>query len=464
MRSCRPLILALPCAAIALNALVWITGLSRSGFWADDFLNVTHFSHSLGHLSDNHINTGKYVINVFWAVGTEAFGAGSVVPFLLLNSLALASGVTIWLWAGTGRHWSATDACWIGGLFLATATWLPTALWSSNITHSFGFLALGGALWAHERTVTARTRRATLGWSLAGGLLWTLAVVSNLLYIGLLPIAAYCTWHQARTLRGMGVPAFAAGARVALWNLALPILYFVLVAYPGTTSSSAYAQHGLSFVHRNLDFYRSVLAPTDALAALYVVLVAAGAVGALLAVRRRGDLFPLSVLAAAGATALPALVQGLQREVHYMAMPLMLLFSALAAALRPLLRDTDTSRRVNGAVLLAASVALLLMFGQGSGERSYFVDTPYGHDLAAFRSEVAAVTPRGGAICAKLKLDAAQQAFLIAAMSGPDGFLVPPIDAGQVYFESDALHCPASAAVTRITVSSNARGDFTVSA
>ena len=461
MRSSRPLILALPCAAIALNLLAWITGLSRSGFWADDFLNLTHFSRSLGHLSDDHINTGKYVINVFWAVGTEAFGAGSVVPFLLLNSLMLASGVAIWLRAGTGKHWSAIDAWWIGGLFLATAAWLPTALWSSNVTHSSGFLALGGALWAHERTLAARTSRATLGWSLAGGAFWTLTVVSNLLYIGLLTIAAYCAWHQASKLRSVGIPAFAAGARVVSWNLLLPIVYFVLVAYPGTTSSAVYAQHGLRFLHENLDFYRSVLAPTDVLVALYVALVAAGAVGALLAVRR-GDLFPLAVLAAAGATALPALVQGLQRDVHYLAMPLMLLFSALAATTRPLLHDT--SKRVNGAVLLAAAVALLLTFRQGSGERSFFVDTPYGHDLAAFRSEVAAVTPPGGAICAKLELDAAQQAFFIGAMSGPDGFLVPPIDAKQIYFATDATRCPANVVVTRITVSSNAHGGFAVSA
>lgn len=461
MRSSRLLILALPCAVIALNVMVWITGLSRSGFWADDFLNLTHFSHSLGHLSDNHINTGKYVINVYWAVGTEAFGAGSVVPFLLLNSLVFASGVALWLWAGTGKRWSAIDAWWIGGLFLATAAWLPTALWSTNVTHSFGFLALGGALWAHERSSTAPTSRATLGWSLAGGAFWTLAVVSNLLYIGLLTIAAYCAWHQVRKLHGMGVPAFAAGARVVLWNLLLPILYFVLVAYPGTTSSAVYAQHGLSFLHENLDFYRSVLAPTNVLVALYVVLMAAGAVGALLAARR-GDLFPLAVLAAAGATALPALVQGLQRDVHYLAMPLMLLFSALAATARPLLHDA--SKRVNGAVLLVAAVALLLTFGQGSGERSYFVETPYGHDLAAFRSEVAALTPPGGAICAKLKLDAAQQAYFIAAMSGPDGFLIPPINAQQVYFATDATRCPANVVVTRITVSSNAHGGFAVSA
>ena len=461
MRSSRPLILALPCAAIVLNAVVWITGLLRSGFWADDFLNLTHFSHSLGHLSDDHINTGKYVINVFWAIGTEAFGAGSVVPFLLLNSLVLASGVTIWLRAGTGRHWSAIDAWWIGGLFLATAAWLPTALWSSNATHSFGFLALGGALWAHERTLTARTSRAMLGWSLAGGAFWTLTIVSNLLYIGLLTIAAYCTWHQIRKLRDVGVPAFGAGACIGLWNLVLPLLYFALVAYPGTTSSAVYAQHGLRFLHENLDFYRSVLAPTDVLAVLYAVLVATGAAGALLAARR-GDLFPLAVLAAAGATALPALVQGLQRDVHYLAMPLMLLFSALAAATRPLLNGRR--EHVHGAVLLGAAVALLLTFGQGSGERSYFVDTPYGHDLAAFRSEVAAVTPPGGTICAKLKLDAAQQAFLIAAMSGPDGFLVPPINAGQVYFATNATRCPANVVVTRITVSPNAHGGFTVSA
>ena len=42
--------------------------MSRSGFWGDDFLFLTHFNRTLGDLSDDHINTGKYAANLFWAL------------------------------------------------------------------------------------------------------------------------------------------------------------------------------------------------------------------------------------------------------------------------------------------------------------------------------------------------------------------------------------------------------------
>jgi len=163
------LLIVFPVGAVALSLMAWVTGLSRSGFWADDFLNLTSFNRTFGALSNDQINKGKYVINAFWALGTDAFGLGSVVPFLLLNGLILAAGVALWLWLGARRHWSAVEAWWIGGLFLASAAWLPTALWSSNITHSCGFLALGVGAVAHERCMAADTLRRTQAWSLLGG-------------------------------------------------------------------------------------------------------------------------------------------------------------------------------------------------------------------------------------------------------------------------------------------------------
>jgi hypothetical protein len=102
-------------AAILLGLVAWIVGVSRSGFWADDYLDLTHFHASLGNLSDSRINTGKYIINVFWAVGTAVFGRGSVVPFLLLDSVVLAAGLVIWLRVGVRAHWSSLEAWWIGG-------------------------------------------------------------------------------------------------------------------------------------------------------------------------------------------------------------------------------------------------------------------------------------------------------------------------------------------------------------
>lgn len=451
----------LPLITVLLSLMVWIAAVSHSGFWADDFLNVTHFARSLGNLSDDRINDGHYIINVFWAVGTLAFGSGSVVPFLMLNTLVFVVGIVTWLWVGVKARWGSLEAWWIGALFIATAAWLQTTLWSSNITHSGGFLALGVGLLAHERCMRARTFRGGILWSLASGAAWTAAVVSNILYIGLLVIASYCAFHQVLkilSLRRGGTAGVAAA--VGFWNLAVPVIFFLAVAYPATTASSPYAANGLRFIHQNLDFYRTIFAPTTLLMAVYILVLLVGFAGGVAALRRR-DWFPITVLVAAGATAVPALVQSQQREMHYMAMPLLLVFSAAAAGVRPVL--AGRSKQLvwpKGVILLVATAVLLLIFRQGAEFRSYFVESPYGASLAVFRSDVASLTPEGGTICATLDLDPQDQKLLIAEMSGTNGFMVPPINAAQVYMVSAGKACPDRGPASHIAISLDTRGDF----
>jgi hypothetical protein len=457
------LLLALPALVIILSILVWVAAVSHSGFWADDFFNITHYNRSLGDLS-YHDNQGKYIINAFWALGTLAFGLGSVVPFLLLNTLVFVVGIVTWLRIGTTARWGITEAWWISGLFLATATWLPTALWSSNIVHSVGFLALGLGLLAHERSMKARTVRDSMLWSLAGGAAWTLAVISNLLYLGLLVIAAYCAFHQIRKIRELGFNGIRAGVSVGAWSLLLPVVYFLAIAYPATTASAPYAKNGFQFVGQNLHYYRELLAPTSILLVLYAVISVLGIIGGIAAIRRR-DWFPIAVLGAAGATAIPALVQGQQRDIHYAAMPLLLTFSALAAGARPVLisRSKRLIRMRNGFVLIIA-FALIFIFRQGTGVRSFFIQTPYGGRLTTFRSEVASLTPEGAAICANLELSTQNQALLTAEMSGENGFLIPPINAAQVFLLPEGQPCPAPTSATHITIKMNPQGAFIASA
>ncbi len=456
------LLVALPVAVLSLSVMVWITAVSRSGFWADDFLNVTQYARTLGDLSNDHVNTGKYIANVFWAIGTTAFGSGSVVPFLLLNTLVFAAGVAIWLRVGSRTAWGSVEAWWIGALFLATAAWYPTALWSSNIVHSAGFLALGLALLAHERCMRADSVHACAWWSVATGAAWTLGVISDLLYVGLLVIACYCAWHQISRLRQLGVTPAKAVAGVGFWSLVLPLVYFFAVAYPATKSNAAYSTTGVRFIHADLRYYRSLLAPTAALTVAYFALLIGAFVGGVLAARRRADYLPLALLGASGATALPALVQSQQRDIHYVAMPLLLAFSAAVAALRPALRDR--SLPIRSGVFAVAVVMLALIFRQGADIRAYFASTPYGSILNTFRSQVAQLTPPATIVCAQLNLDASHQALLEAEMSGANGFIVPPINAARAVFVSGAQRCPIGPLVTPITVGLNPQGDFVASA
>jgi hypothetical protein len=448
---------ALPLAVVFVSVVVWVVAASRSGFWADDFLNLTHFYHSLGHLSDNHINTGKYIINVFWALGTELFGTASSAPFLALDCLVFIAGLVIWLRVGTRTRWTGVSAWWVAGVFLATSVWIETALWATNITHAGGFLFLGLSFWAHERCLDARTPRHALVWSLGGGLGWTLAVLSNLIYIGLVPLALYCAWQQFGKLRRLGVGANRAAIGTACWNLLLPLFYFFAVAYPGTTSSRPYATNGLRFISKNFDYYRTQLAPSTFLLIVYIALIGLAVAGAVVEARRR-NWFSLAVLASAGATSVPVLVQGQARFLHYAAMPLLLLFSSLAASWRPRAERGAARTGIKAGVLAGAAIVLIAVFIQGSVMRSNWIDDPYGRILLGFRSQVANVTGPGSLICAHLPTDPVQRNFFIAATSGSDGFRVPPIGASQAILAYPGQACPPAS--TQIAVSTNARGDF----
>jgi hypothetical protein len=301
-------------------------------------------------------------------------------------------------------------------------------------------------------------------WSLASGAAWTLAIVSNILYIGLLVLAAYCAVHQVLKIRQFAGTVTRVIAAVGSWNLLIPVIFFATVAYPATTASQAYAKNGLRFIHQNLHYYRQTLAPTGALAAVYITMLVLGVAGGLVAARRR-DWFPIALLGAAGATAIPALVQGQQRDIHYLAMPLLLLLSAVAAGARPLLLGRSKSLvRLRGALLLIATATLWLFFQQGANLRSYFVQSPYGGSLATFRSQVASLTPEDSTICATLDLNTQQQAVFVAEMSGSNGFLVAPIRAAQAFLVSAGTPCPAQGPTSNITISLNARGNFVAAA
>jgi hypothetical protein len=459
MRVRTLLLMGLPLLVVVLDLMVWITAATKSGFWADDFLYLTHFSGTLGSLSNDQINVGEYVLNIFWGVGTTAFGTGSVLPFLMVDGLVFSSGLVVWLIAGTGNRWRAVDAWWIAGLFIATSAWLPTTLWASNITHATGFLALGVGLLAHERSMNAQTLRRTAYWALVSGSTWTVAIAGNPLYAGLMPLAIYFTYSQVVRMRSLTENRTAVNAAVIAWSLVVPTAYFAFIGYPAKTASAPYAHNGLGFFHQNLDYYKSELAPTTALTAFYVALVVVSIVGSIVAARRK-DWFPTAVLLAAGATAVPALVQSQQRFIHYFAMPLLLTFTAAVVALRPLLSSRSKQLLpLKWVAFIAAAIMLFLTFKQGSGVRTYFIDTPYGESLASFRSQVASLSPGGGPICAHLALDSSQEQLFIAEMSGEAGFVVPPIGASHVYLLPPGTACPIGASATQITVHLNPRAN-----
>lgn len=460
---------AVPLVVFAISLRAIVLAISRSGFWADDFLYLTHFNHSLGSLTNDHVNVGKYVSNLFWGLGTTVFGRSSVAPYLVANAAVLATGVGLWLRAATSRGLTRNQAIWIVGLFVATGAWWPGAMWSSNITHSGAFLGLGAGALCAEQGLAARSGRATVLWMIASGAGWTFAAASNLAYIGVLVLAAWYVVLAARILTERGWGRAAIGA-LGLWNLLVPLLYFFLVALPSTTSFAPYSHSSLSRLGPNLSYYRAEFAPTFALQLMYVVIIAIALAGAAISARRR-RWFGTVTIATAAAVAVPALVQGQQRALNYVAMTLLLLFTAATigtsslgvelANWRAKAAGREGVRAASPIVAIVAIVTILAMFAHEANVQHYFESTPYGGALKRTRSQVARLVPARARLCVRMDLDPAAQTLLIAEMNGANGFRVPPIDAVSVALTPAGLGCPSATA--SVTIAQDAAGNFVAS-
>jgi hypothetical protein len=454
----RLVLIAFPVYVLVAYFLVWCVGLGKAGFWADDFTNMHLYSHSLGDLTNYDGNTGKYTINLFWGLMTTAFGSGSVVPYLVVDSLTLFAGLFLWFRWGVGRHWSATTAWWIAALTVGCGSLLEDALWSSNIVHSFGFLALGLGVTAHERCMRATTRRDAYIWSVGTGLCWTAAVMSNLIYLGLIVLGAYCAWLQLAKLRTLGVDVRRALSVLAGFAIVLPVVFVAAIAYPGTKTHGGYTNTGFGFIRDDLHYYREEFAPAGWLEGTYIGLATLELIGGLEALRRK-DLFPLALLATGVAIAIPALMQSSQLYVHYMGMPLLMFFSGLGVLFERV-RRSRPSWIVTGVLLAAAAFFLAIVFGQSDQFRYYFSTTPYGSTLRDFRNEVAAVEQPGAPLCLRLKMPSADQTLLEVEMGGTNGFAAEPIASGATYFLGSKQPCPVTGTVSHIAVTMAANGDW----
>lgn len=450
-RSAHWLMVGPPIAVIVVVILGWLSALMRAGFWADDFTNLTLYGGGVGDLSDTARNDGKYTINFFWWLGSVAFGNSVALPFLLVVGLTTMTGVALWLRSGIGRHWSGTQAWWIAGALCATATPLGVMLWSSNIVHAVSFLCLAVALAAHNRAVSAPTPVQSLLWSAAGAGAWLLLIVSNPLYLGALTLAVLFAWRESRSWIVRATQS-STGRRLLTTavfgaQVGIPSLYFLLIAYPRTTSRSSYSTFGLGEVRGNVAFYIGRLAPMWWERWTYVALVVAATLLALRCVKR--DLLPIALVTGAFGIALPVFMQGQQRADHYLAIPALLLFSAIAVALpgSPKLRPTQVPGWAEALGLIAASFAIVAIFAGSGAVRSWWVATPLGSQIAQLRQEIAAQTVPGESVCLRIDMDSAEAAVFKAGIAGGAALRLPPVEAGHVTFDEGSCCADGSRAI-----------------
>lgn len=449
-----------PGVVVFLSATVWIGALLRSNFFADDFYQLATYS-GFNNLFNVHLDQGQFAVNIFWTVGTMAFGYGSAVPYLLLNSSILFGGLGMWL-IGCRNRWPATYGWWVAGLLAANAAWMTTALWSANCTHSVALFALGGAMLCHESVLRAGELQAARSWSLLGAAAWLLVVASDPLYIGVVPIIIYCCLIQRPHLLRSSGSSWLTNA-VLLCNVLLPSLYFALIGYPQKSAVAAYSGSSLRFIVTDLRLYVDQMAPSTITQAVYLSLAIVTGVAVVGALIRR-DFFPVACGLSAALMIGILLTESQQIYPNYTVIPLLLVLSACLAGCTTVARSSRwrvPSRSFRGAAIVLAAISLAVLFYAGSGVRAYFTATPYGDQrgLALFRYQVASMVPPGTPLCVVLELARADGVEFKAWMAQEYGFLLAPINAASVYFADSQGQCPSSATAT-INVTEDASGEF----
>jgi hypothetical protein len=459
----RAIALTLPCLVLLLSILAWIGGLLQSSFWADDFQNLVFF-HGFHNFFNMDFGQGQFSGNLFWTLGTMAFGSGSDVPYLLLNSSILAAGLAMWTLACNSTRWSELAGWWVIGLLIANAAWLEIALWSSNSTHSFALFGLGAGMLCHQRVLTSDTSPNATWWSIAGAMAWTLTVLSDPLYIGIIVLATYAGWtqkeHFQRWFRNRRIPFLIVG-----WNILPPILYFLFIGYPQKIRSAIYSGSSIRFFPSDFHFYYTHMAPNAITATVYILLFVFVAVVVIGSAFRR-DYFPLACFLAALIMVGIILTESHQRFENYTVLPFLLTVSAGAAGWRTCLRSPSLTpaslRFARRATLIITALVLGVLFNAGSQVRSYFDATPFGAELVPFRDQVSSLVPKGAQLCVVLELSPSGGSLIAAEMDPPYGFMTAPINAAGAYLVVSPSQCPdLSNAIIDVRLS--AEGEFQAS-
>jgi hypothetical protein len=457
----RRFFLAIPLLVLFLTSCCWFGALVKSGFLADDFLNLVTYS-NFSHFFSIQYDDGQFPVNVFWTVGYISFGTGSAIPYLLVDTTVFVSGLFLWLRAGTARRWAAPQGWWIAAFVLASAAWMLIALWSSNVSHSIALLALGAAMLVQERAVDSTRCRRLLFWSLAEALAFTLMVASDPLYIGVLPLAVYCTVEQVSVLRSLGVDRRLHG--LLSWSVLLPLLYFFLISYRVKNSDAAYAGSNIEYLARDWAFYVAQMAPTRLIKAAYLTVFLATGVGSVWALRYR-QFFAVACCLSVGLMGGIILSERQQLFTNYTVVPSLLILSACVAGWTTVFRSGGFGivRRCWWVPPLAATVLVAILFYSGGAIRAYFEATPYGTErgLVQLRDSVATLSPPGEPLCVVETMGSSDEVEFNAWIANGDAFLVDPVDAAYTSVVSAPSDCLAGVP-TIVDVGVARNGDFEI--
>lgn len=436
----RKILLTVWILALVPIYVTLLVSISRSHFFADDFLWGSRFLNGPGSLLNGSAYAGRLLgNNLYWYVMGLVAGHSSAVPYLMTNlSLILASYFLLYHSLKSYR-----TELFLSFTFVSISSSLfETVLWAANVSHCLGFFFVAATICCLARVKDQSSRRRTLAYLPLISLVASLAILSNQIFIGpaflLVVWSLFVVFNITQFSKTYSLHALSG----LLWLL-LICVFSLKSSNQFWDSFGARDLYGLSIhaIRPNIDWYWNLLVADDSFQKTLLVTAILSWV-ALIVIRlsRRdrvvqvfaGPILGLSVL-------LPVLAQANQRSSTYLLLPL--------AASAFIHKHEKTEPKFNSKFFINSVQSLLvvstvtLLFLSGSAIRSYFSGNARGQSLGLITQEVEGML--GNSLCFVFESQAELQAFAAETQAGA-AFLKPFGSLLSVHLSGDVSECQNS--------------------
>ena len=452
---------AIPIGLLFILSISYSTAFLKTGFWADDFMQLGTFYHNIGSFTDTSVTLGRFWANIYWGFSTTAFGSASDTPYIIFSSAIFFLSLYFWVKA-FGSFLTPAKISWILVFLFASATPFQLMLWASNSVHtiallivSIGFFAISKQL----RNVSVYTPISSL--SMLESTTYILFLFANPLYspylvIGL--VSAVCKiWnlhkHKSQPFRLLNQSYF------AVFQVVIPMWILFGFSIPKTLKNSAYQHASPKNIGKNLTFYQGMLAGSHLQQGMFIGFLITAIFFAIRSLATK-NWISFAAFFFGFSTLLIVLCQQNQHVLNYLVAPLLGILTGFAIELASFrLFSPNKLNRVIATIV--CSFLFICVFSGSYSIRQWWIDYNPGYAVQNVREHIHQLVPNNANICFEENLSPAQKSWFEGGLDGKWGLLHAPVNAENVLFMP--IHgCNLAEGFTILRVDPDTRNSFVV--
>lgn len=447
----RWMVLAPALLVILLSSISLIDAIGNNNFWADDFGNIAAFNQSLGSFNDLSVNSGRFILNLFFFMMGTSFGVGSSFPYLISASLISGTGIFLILYESVKMKLvSRSMTIFILACLMGSVTLWPVFLWATNVTHGASLLCFGLAFYNFRKNwevdfKSYRKHFAETAWL-------SMIILCNPLYIGVILIFAIYSMYIKSHLIGRTARLSQKNQVISmLIGVMFPLVYFLAVSQPVQSKNISYASTSIQNILPNLDFYFGNFFDIPLVAQILVYICMLLIIG-----------FPgyksheLILLMASLSILVPVLIQSQVRVLNYLIFPIIFLGLLCSRIFDRILESNSAKRYLVYFILISLP---LFTFYETRFTRSWYQVPGLGSETNQLLEEIHASIPTQSDLCVKFDLSPEDENYLVGGFSGTKAFSLSPTYARKTYIDS-YNNCVSDKTLRQIVIFKSKDGKF----